>query len=111
MNSEFVIKTTGSFDKSVKKLLKKYPSFVQDLKQLRTVLLKNPVSGISLGNDCYKLRLRISSKNTGKSGGARVITYVKIEKKQITLLDIYDKADKDSISEKELAALIKKAES
>jgi hypothetical protein len=34
---------------------------------------------------------------------------VKVENKLIMLLDVYDKADKDSISEKELAALIKKA--
>ena len=109
MNSDFVIKTTDSFDKSVKKLLKKYPSFRQDLLHLKAMLLKNPVAGISLGKDCYKIRLRIASKQSGRSGGARVITYVKIEKKNITLLDVYDKADKESISEKDLAALIKKA--
>ncbi|MCY7311932.1 MAG: type II toxin-antitoxin system RelE/ParE family toxin [Chitinophagaceae bacterium] len=71
--------------------------------------MKNPVAGISLGKDCYKIRLRLSSKQTGKSGGARVITYVKIERKNITLLDVYDKSEKESITEKDLAALIKKA--
>ena len=55
------------------------------------------------------MRWKITSKQTGKSGGARVITYVKIENKLITLLDVYDKAEKESITEKELAALIKKA--
>jgi hypothetical protein len=109
MSSDFIIKTTENFDKSAKKLFKKYHSFGNDLRHLKNLLLANPVSGVSLGNNCYKLRLRISAKNTGKSGGARVITYVKIEKKLITLLDVYDKADKESISEKELAALIKKA--
>ena len=68
---------------------------------------KNPL--ISLGQNCYKVRWKITSKQTGKSGGARVITYVKIENKLITLLDVYDKAEKESITEKELAALIKKA--
>ncbi len=109
MSFDFIIRTTENFDKSAKKLFKKYHSFGNDLKHLKTVLLANPVSGISLGNNCYKLRLRISDKNTGKSGGGRVITYVKIEKKLITLLDVYDKADKESITEKELAALVKKA--
>ncbi len=109
MNSDFIIKTTDSFDKSAKKLFKKYPSFIKDLQSLKIQLLKNPTDGIQLGKDCYKMRMSISSKNKGKSGGGRVITYIKIEKKHITLLDVYDKADKESISEKELATLIKKA--
>jgi hypothetical protein len=77
---------------------------------LKKQLLVNPTSGVPLGKDCYKIRMSIASKNKGKSGGARVITYVKVEKKRITLLDVFDKADKESISEKELAALIRKAE-
>jgi hypothetical protein len=109
MNSELIIKTSESFDKSAKKLFKKYPSFSQDLKVLKSVLLNNPHTGIPLGKDCYKLRLRISSKQAGKSGGTRVITYVKIEKTHITLLDDYDKSEKENITEKELAVLIRKA--
>lgn len=108
MNSDFIIRTTEIFDKSVKKLFKKYPSLIKDLQVLKVQLLENPTAGIALGKDCYKIRMAISSKNTGKSGGARVITYVKIENKLITLLDVYDKSEKESISEKELAALIKK---
>ncbi len=110
MNSKFLITTTDSFNKSSRKLLKKYPSFTEDLRAFKQVLLVNPTSGISLGKNCYKVRIKIASKNAGKSGGARVITYVKITDERITLLDIYDKADKDSISEKELSALLKKAE-
>src|SRR5664279_5482273 len=109
MSSDFIIITTENFDRSVKKLFKKYPSLVKDLQILKTRLLQNPTGGIPLGKDCYKIRMSISSKNKGKSGGARVITFVKIEKKCITLLEVYDKADKESITEKELSALIKKA--
>jgi len=110
MNFKFVIATTNYFDKSSKKLSKKFPSFSNDLLELKKILYANPFAGSPLGNNCYKIRLKITSKNSGKSGGARVITYVKVENKRITLLDIYDKAEKDSISEKELSALIKKAE-
>lgn len=109
MNFDFIIKTTDSFDKSAKKLFKKYPSFIKDLESLKIQLLKNPTDGIQLGKDCYKIRMSISSKNKGKSGGARVITYIKVEKKLITLLDVYDKSEKENITEKELTALIKKA--
>ena len=100
---------TGEFTKHLKQLSKKYPSIKKDYDELLESLSKKPLQGISLGQNCYKVRWKITSKQTGKSGGARVITYVKIEKKQITMLDVYDKADKESITEKELAALVKKA--
>jgi hypothetical protein len=66
--------------------------------------------GTPLGKNCYKIRMIIASKKKGKSGGARVITYVKIEKKTITLLDIYDKGDKESMTDNEILAIIKSAE-
>jgi mRNA-degrading endonuclease RelE of RelBE toxin-antitoxin system len=110
MSSDFIIRTTEIFDKSVKKLFKKYPSLIKDLQLLKVQLLNNPTSGIPLGKGCYKIRMSIASKNKGKSSGARVITYVKIEKQLITMLDVFDKADKESITEKELEELIKKAE-
>ena len=53
--------------------------------------------------------MKNTSKKTGKSGGASVITFVLIQLKRITLLDIYDKSEKDNISDKELAALLMKA--
>jgi len=110
MSSNLQILTTPSFDKSIRRLLKKYPPLSSDLVELKKMLLDNPYSGIALGKDCYKIRMKISSKNTGKSGGARVITYVKIQMLRITLLDIYDKGGKENISDTELTALLKKAE-
>lgn len=66
----------------------------------------NPKLGTPLGGQCYKVRLSIKSKNKGKSGGARIITYIRILKKTVFLLDIYDKSDQASISDKELKILI-----
>jgi len=106
----FEILRTEEFSRHFKQLAKKYPSVKTDYASLLESLEQNPLQGTPLGKDCYKIRMRISSKKTGKSGGARVITYVKILKKRITLLDIYDKSEKDSLTEKELMALLKKAE-
>ncbi len=103
------ISRTEEFTKHLKQLAKKYPSVKKDYELLLKSLLQNPLQGVSLGKNCYKVRWKITSKQTGKSGGARVITYVKIEKKHITLLDVYDKADKESITERELTRLILKA--
>jgi hypothetical protein len=61
-----------------------------------------------LGKDCYKIRLAIASKNKGKSGGARVITLVKIIDELVTLLFIYDKSEQEDISNAELQDLLAK---
>ena len=66
----------------------------------------NPLQGDSLGKDCYKVRMAIASKNKGKSGGARVITCIKIVKEKFILLSIYDKKEQDSISDKEIDKLL-----
>lgn len=105
----YSISRTPQFSKHLKQIAKKYPSVKSDYPLLLNSLSANPIQGDSLGKNCYKVRWKITSKQAGKSGGARVITYVKFENKHITLLDVYDKADKESISEKELTALIKKA--
>ncbi|MEM6737693.1 MAG: type II toxin-antitoxin system RelE/ParE family toxin [Bacteroidota bacterium] len=50
--------------------------------------------------------MAITSKGKGKSGGARLITYVRVVKEMVYLIDIYDKADQATISDKELKLLI-----
>ncbi len=73
---------------------------------LITSLEEDPTQGTPLGNDCYKIRLAIKSKGKGKSGGARVITCVKVVDGFVYLLTIYSKSEKDNISYKELQQLI-----
>ena len=98
----YSIRTIPNLDKQAKRLSKKYPSLKSDLSSLLDVLSLNPNEGKSLGKNCYKVRMPISSKNKGKSGGARVITCVFVLSSEIYLLDIYDKSEKENISEKEL---------
>jgi len=63
--------------------------------------------GTPLGHECYKIRLAIASKGKGKSGGARVITYLQVLKNSIFLLSIYDKSEKENITDKELQEILK----
>jgi hypothetical protein len=72
-------------------------------------LKEEPKQGQPLGKDCYKIRMAITSKGKGKSDGSRVITCVKIIASSVFLLSIYDKGDKESISDKELDELLKLA--
>jgi mRNA-degrading endonuclease RelE of RelBE toxin-antitoxin system len=103
----FKIIVTPTFESDSKSLLKKYISLKSDLALLVESLEKEPFQGISLGKDCYKIRLAIKSKRKGKSGGARIITCVKIVHEKVYLLTIYDKSEKDDIREKELNELLK----
>ena len=103
----YKILTLSVFDKQLKRLAKKYPSVKADLVQLSNELSDNPTLGESLGSGFYKVRVKITSKRTGKAGGARVVTYVKITNETITLSFIYDKAERSTISDRELDDLLK----
>ncbi len=63
--------------------------------------------GEPLGKDCYKVRMAISSKNKGKSGGARLITCVKIVDDTIYLLSIYDKSEQETMDDDEIDEVLK----
>ena len=95
------------FGRYVKRLAKRYKSLAQDLITLRAELLANPQAGEPLGRDCFKVRMSIAAKNKGKSGGARVITCVKVVGETIYLLTIYDKSEQESISEQERHELLR----
>lgn len=96
------IETVAEFDKDLKRLAKKYPSIKSDFVSLLKILEENPFSGQPLGKDCYKIRMSIKSKGKGKSGGARVITFIKITKETLYLISIYDKAERSNISDAEI---------
>jgi len=102
----YKIEITDNFKKEAKKLIKKYVSLRSELAELGQELSQNPTMGTPLGNDVYKIRLSISSKNKGKSGGARVISFVKIIDKTVYLLSIYSKGEQDSISDAQIQELL-----
>jgi hypothetical protein len=103
-----VVVTTG-FKKHAKSIGKKHPSLKSDIEALISSLEEEPIQGEPLGKDCYKVRMAITSKGKGKSGGSRVITCVKVVDQDVYLLSIFDKSDKENISDKELDALLKVA--
>ena len=102
----FEILTIPPFDRQLKKLAKKYPSIKQDFASLLNSLQEDPEQGILLGKSCYKVRMAITSKGKGKSGGSRVITHLVIDDQTIYLLSIYDKSEKATISDAELKELL-----
>ena len=103
----YKIELSGNFKKEAKKLTKKFPSLKQELAELFTKLETDPTMGMPLGNDIYKIRLAIASKNKGKSGGARVLSFVKVTATTVLIFSIYSKGDTDSLSDKEIQDLLK----
>lgn len=74
---------TTAFKRRYGKLAKRHRSLEQDVLGLISSLEEDPLQGTPLGKDCFKIRLAITSKGSGKLGGARVITYVKLVKGKI----------------------------
>ena len=95
------------FDRQLKRLAKKYPSIKKEYAELIGSLQQQTDQGTPLGNHCYKIRLAITSKGKGKSGGARVITYVQVVRHSVYLLAIYDKAEQADIADTDLKNLLK----
>lgn len=105
----FNVELTEHFKKEAKKLNKKYRSLKDELEALNKELSKNPSTGIPLGHNVYKIRLSIASKGKGKSGGARVITFVKIVKEKVYLVSIFDKSTLENITKDQILELLKRA--
>ncbi|TCD04380.1 hypothetical protein EZ449_17220 [Pedobacter frigidisoli] len=100
------VKTISSFEKQTKRLFKKYASLKKELLELVKNIRIDPEIGTPIGKNCYKIRIAIASKGKGKSGGARIITNFVISDSTVYLLSIYDKSEKDNISDRELIELL-----
>ena len=100
---------TASFKRELKRLLKKYKSLKSDILELQTQIEANPNLGIDLGGGFRKIRLKITSKNAGKSGGARVVireVIISTEDTKIIFVFIWDKSEIESIDIHDLRRMI-----
>ncbi|MDZ4822212.1 MAG: hypothetical protein SH856_02010 [Flavobacteriales bacterium] len=102
----FKVVSTPAFERSLKRLAKKYTSLKEDFSKLLVTLKDSPREGDAIGKDCYKVRMAIRSKGKGKSDGARVITCVKVTPDEIFLLAMYDKSEMESLPESTLKLLL-----
>ena len=102
----FELIPSPQFLKEAKVLAKKHASLREDLVALGLELVANPTIGEPLGKDCYKVRVAITSKGKGKSGGARVITLVLITADTVYLASIYDKSEYNDIDIKILLNIL-----
>ncbi|MGN6435503.1 MAG: type II toxin-antitoxin system RelE/ParE family toxin [Agriterribacter sp.] len=103
----YKVKSISVFERQAKKLIKKYASLKKELLELIQELKEKPEQGTPIGKNCFKVRIAIASKGKGKRGGARVITHFMVADDVVYLLSIYDKADKENLTDKELAELLR----
>ncbi len=101
------VKSIEVFEKQAKRLIKKYASLKYELLALIQELKENPQKGTPIGKGCHKIRISIASKGKGKSGGARIVTNFVIANQSVYLLTIFDKSEKDDISDQELEEILK----
>jgi hypothetical protein len=99
------------FNRNFKRLTKKYKSLPTDYLELSKSLKENPFQGVELGKGVRKIRMAIGSKDSGKSGGARVLTLTVLvsDDATVTLLTIYDKSEIDNVSDKYIKMLVDEA--
>jgi len=92
----FDVLFSSSFKRELKRIAKKHKQILKDIGQLSDDLSNNPKIGIDLGQNVYKIRLSVTGTSKGKSGGARVITYVKFVNETVILAEIYLKNEHDT---------------
>lgn len=101
---------TIEFSRGAKVLKKRYRSFMDDLEDFKDSILQNPFQGVELVPGIRKVRLSITSKGKGKSGGACVITLtycISEEEGKVHFLIIYDRSDADTVDVRTVQQIVK----
>jgi len=107
---EHIFLPTSAFEKSYKRLRKKYLSLKSDLENFKKEYNENPKIGNDIGGGFRKIRIAIKSKNKGNRGGARIITYavcIEAENNVVILVEIYDKSEVSTLSDSDYKKALK----
>jgi hypothetical protein len=103
------IEVSLTFRRNVRSLAKKYRNIRNDIQTVIEQLEKGELPGeqiTGIGYPVYKLRVRNSDTQKGKSGGYRLIYYVK-STTGIILLTVYLKSEQVDIAAEEILKIIK----
>jgi mRNA-degrading endonuclease RelE of RelBE toxin-antitoxin system len=102
------VDATVKFQKKVKSLEKKYQNIRDDVRPIIEQLELGELPGnriIGLDVEIYKVRVRNRNANRGKSGGYRLIYYVKTSDR-IILVTIYSKSEQEDIEASEIEDIL-----
>jgi addiction module RelE/StbE family toxin len=107
-NSSFEIKFADQFKQDIKRLAKKYREIKSDIKPIIEQLELGELIGVRIPetNDIfYKVRIKNSDVQKGKSGGYRLIYHVQ-GSTIIIMMTIYTKSEKEDISAKRIREIL-----
>jgi mRNA-degrading endonuclease RelE of RelBE toxin-antitoxin system len=99
---------TAEFKRNLRQLIKKYPHIRQDIEPITQSLQQGELLGDRIQSSStvvYKLRVKNSDIQKGKSAGYRIIYYLKTDT-DIILLTIYSKSAQSDIAIKEIKRII-----
>ena len=102
------VEVSPTFNRNLRALAKKYRSIRNDIQPVIEQLEKGELPGDQIpevGYAVFKLRVRNSDTQKGKSGGYRLIYYVKTAI-AIILLTIYTKSEQVDIAADDLQSII-----
>ena len=107
------VEATPRFQRNLRKLAKKYLNIRNDIQPVIKQLQQGEILGDripKIGYEVFKLRVRNRDIQKGKSGGYRLIYYVKTAK-AIILLTIYSKSQQADIAADDIQSIISEYES
>lgn len=102
------VRLTPEFKRQVRRLEKKYRQIKSDLQPILTQMQMGEVIGdrlVGLDAEVFKVRVRNSDTNRGKSSGYRVIYWLKLPE-CVVLLDIYSKSEQNNIEINAIKSII-----
>ena len=97
-----------TFNRNTRSLKKKYRNILQDVDPLLEQLESGETPGnqvVGIGYSVFKVRVKNSDNQKGKSGGYRLMYYLKTSS-NVLLLTIYSKSEQDDVSVEDLRAII-----
>jgi mRNA-degrading endonuclease RelE of RelBE toxin-antitoxin system len=106
------VTTTSEFDAAIRQLAKRYRRIRIDVQPIIEQLEAGDLPGDqipNIGYTIFKVRVRNSDAQRGKSSGYRIIYYLKTTD-QILLITIYSKSDKEDIAATEIREILQCAQ-
>ncbi len=102
------VEYSEAFKRQLKRLSRRYRQIKKDIKPIVDALVAGETPGDQITGTnytLYKARAKNSDSQRGKSGGYRVIYYLKTKTKCI-LVTLYSKSDQDDVTADELKRLL-----
>lgn len=108
-----LVSYSDAFKRQLKRLNRKYRRIRSDVEPIITQLEAGETPGDQIqgtGYTVYKVRVKNSDAQRGKSGGYRIIYYLATQD-SVLLVSIYSKTEQSDIDDAEVARIISEEES